>query len=319
MGRIATTYRLELDNTNGNNLGLYKNGVFGGGFIVTDSTMEIQPKAGSTVCFPNPCPASDLILIPPALNFSTSGNVGIGTNLPLAKLTVVDNAEIVSEFANSHSLSNGTDTKILFKTGNYYTGAIGTYGTGTNTSRLGLSTYASSSSSALTERISILDDGKTGIGTTTPKATLDINGGIALPIKMVTGNYSFQDGDYTVVVDMQQSLNYNINIYLPSTVNATGRIVKIIAINLPNIGYGPHTPGSPNGKVRVYNSDGTAFVSSLYATITEDSYTNGLGNLVRDYNYYAIRGMTLQCLGTSWITTDFASDRDSFYDSYRTD
>jgi len=107
-----------------------------------------------------------------------SQNVGIGTSTPAAKLHIVNNGSVITELGNSASLNTNINTELFLKTGSYYTGIIGTYGTGINTSRLGFSTYASSNPDNLSERLSILDNGNVGINTTSPAYRLDINGAI---------------------------------------------------------------------------------------------------------------------------------------------
>jgi len=88
MGRIATSYRLELASDNGLNASFYKGGVFAGNIVSTDTTLNIASGYGISFCSPNPCPSKDLILQPPASIFSIAGNVGILTNFPKARLHV---------------------------------------------------------------------------------------------------------------------------------------------------------------------------------------------------------------------------------------
>lgn len=107
-------------------------------------------------------------------------NVGVGETSPTAaKLQVKapDSSVIIVE----NSTASGTDlrTGLFFKTGPSYSGSISTIGTGF-THRMGLFTYGGSAPSALLERISILDGGNVGIGTTTPGARLDINGQVKI-------------------------------------------------------------------------------------------------------------------------------------------
>lgn len=97
MGRNASTYRLELEAANGNNLSFYKDDIFHGNVTTTDSTLEIAAKYGNSFCIPGPCPpAENLILQPPGSFFFFPGNVGIATNNPKAKFHVDGSAMVGS-------------------------------------------------------------------------------------------------------------------------------------------------------------------------------------------------------------------------------
>ena len=90
MGRIADgSAKLNIDEPNGYNINFYGNNLYAGSIRSTDTTLQIYPSYGSSLCFPSPCPAKDLILAPPGSGFLTfPGNVGIGVNGPKAKLHI---------------------------------------------------------------------------------------------------------------------------------------------------------------------------------------------------------------------------------------
>jgi len=124
LGKNASTYRLEIDDNNGSNLGLYKNGIIGGGFKLSDSTMEIFTKNGNNLCVPF-CPATDLVLMPPVATglIGTPGNVGIGINNPLQKLSVNGSMGVYDNNTLIGSLGKrGTNFLINAKTGNFWDG-----------------------------------------------------------------------------------------------------------------------------------------------------------------------------------------------------
>ncbi|MES2519896.1 MAG: hypothetical protein V4585_17395 [Bacteroidota bacterium] len=119
--------------------------------------------------------------------------------------------------------------------------------------------------------------GKIGVNTATPNATLQVNGGVSMPIKRVTSNYYVQDGDYTIVVDAPYQ---TVNIYLPSYLTNVGRIINIVST-----GYDIATT------VSIRDVSGTIEYYQLYREV------NG-GTL------FEVRRVTMQCGGASlggWI------------------
>lgn len=111
---------------------------------------------------------------------TSGGKVAIGANnltaAPASQLYVESPNASALELRNATSLNTGVSTEMYFRTlGTYnYSAAIKTIGTSTATARMGLFTYASSSSTGLQERMSILDGGEVGIGTTTPRGIFDV-------------------------------------------------------------------------------------------------------------------------------------------------
>ena len=102
-----------------------------------------------------------------------TGNVGIGTNSPAEKLTVIGDILIDNNMNSTLYLGKGAEgvdgvTKIKCTQ------------TGTDTDELGLSFFVHGSSSGTTvpyEAMSITHTGNVGIGTTSPNAKLEISGG----------------------------------------------------------------------------------------------------------------------------------------------
>ncbi len=107
-------------------------------------------------------------------------NVGIGATAPNMKLHVSSPDTTLLQLDNSTMLANKSSVGLYLKNGNWFTGALKTIGTGINSSRLGLFTYAALNQSGLIERMTILDNGNTGINNTSPQATLDIHGSLKI-------------------------------------------------------------------------------------------------------------------------------------------
>jgi hypothetical protein len=107
-------------------------------------------------------------------------NVGIGETAPTeAKLQVKTTDSAVVVLQNTTTSGINIKTGLFFKTGNNYSGSIGTIGSGA-TFRMGLFTYGGSTPSSLLERISISDGGNVGIGNAIPLVKLDVNGQIKI-------------------------------------------------------------------------------------------------------------------------------------------
>lgn len=114
------------------------------------------------------------------LTISDIGKIGINKNNPDFRLHVSDADSSVVAIENSTTLANTVKTQLLLKTGNYFTGAIGTRGASSNAAAFYISTFSGTQSSLLRERFTILDNGNTGIGTNAPTALLDVNGTVRL-------------------------------------------------------------------------------------------------------------------------------------------
>jgi len=124
-------------------------------------------------------------------------DVGIGTLTPDFKLHVSSNSSELFKLDNTTSLNTGIMSEMYFKTGTHYTGGLKTIGNGTFTARLGFFTYAATNSSALLERMSIMDNGLVGIGTNSPGFLLDVNGRMRVRNGGGTAGVAFMDAANT--------------------------------------------------------------------------------------------------------------------------
>ncbi len=117
---------------------------------------------------------------------TTSGVLGLGTGNYIGVKGFSEN-NTAGFFATTGSniqlivkkiatLAIGVTSSINFQIDSWNTGAIKTIGQDANKARMGFFTFASSDASTLQERISILDDGKVGVGLISPNDILDING-----------------------------------------------------------------------------------------------------------------------------------------------
>ena len=116
---------------------------------------------------------------------TVSGNVGIGTTTPNAKLEVVDSSSASTTalfISNFGSATSSTYTRLGFRTQDALlttgttTGSIGSILQQNFGGGKGDLTFATLRSGLLTEAMRILDTGSVGIGTTTPGATFSVQG-----------------------------------------------------------------------------------------------------------------------------------------------
>ena len=135
-----------------------------------------------------------------------SGNIGIRTTSPASTLHIADQSDDVLTLSSTAGLTAGTNTFLDFKSSNYYTGRIGTEGTGTQTASLAFYTSAGGSASALFKRMSILDNGNVGIGLTdanvSEKLHVDGNMKLGLAVWSAAANdrlLKFGDGSYVSI------------------------------------------------------------------------------------------------------------------------
>jgi hypothetical protein len=102
-------------------------------------------------------------------------NVGIGETNPTESKLQVKTADSAVLLIQNTATALNTKTGLFYKSDNNYSGSIATIQTAPNFYRMGLFTFGGPVT-GLIERVSILDGGNVGIGTTTPTAKLEVAG-----------------------------------------------------------------------------------------------------------------------------------------------
>ena len=125
------------------------------------------------------------------MRINSSGNVGIGTTSPAEKL------QVAGYVRGDTGLCIGADCRTDWPTSGAWTVS-------------GSDVYRAS--------------GKVGIGTTSPVATLDVSGGIALEVKTITANYTATASDYMILCDASSGA---VTVTLPDATAVAGLEINV--------------------------------------------------------------------------------------------
>jgi hypothetical protein len=214
----------------------------------------------------------------PSNGLIVSGNVGIGTTTPSALLSLYQNnnsttvgnkQKIFLENDSSTGLAGG---ELVFGTGDVAvkryaaigTGIIGNDGAAGSRGRLYLATKTNSTDAALTERLSVLNTGNVGIGTTTPGSLFSVGGAASIGT------------DYGVAAPTN-GLIVEGNLGIGTTSPATTLSVSGNTYTTGGLGVG--VLNSSAGTLAV--SGGTTLSGALtYGGVTLSNAVTGTGNMV---------------------------------------
>jgi Chaperone of endosialidase len=240
---------------------------------------------------------------------ATAQNVGIGETAPTeAKLQVKTTDSAVAVFQNNTASGINVKTGLFFKTGNNYSGSIGTIGSGA-TFRMGLFTYGGATPSSLLERISISDGGNVGIGNTNPLAKLDINGQIKINGGTPGAGKLLESDAMGLATWVDKSASY-----LP--VGASGNTLRHTGVgwtansllynNGTNIGIGTTNPSSKlevlSSGYGILQNDGTVSVGT-YTSSTGGWIGTKTNHPLHFFSNNSAERMTLSALGNLGIGT----------------
>ena len=178
------------------------------------------------------------------LTIDASGNVGIGTSSPSAKLDVIGANESIINAINLNCAtfpsSVGDGSAITFGHSVTETGArIRNYATSTNAGHLILET---NNGSGLTERIRILNSGNVGIGNTSPTALLDVDGSAIFNESGAAKNFRVESDNSTAMLYVDGT-NDKVGI---GTSTPTGRF---------------EVYNTTQNDLTIYTSDGSGWIS----------------------------------------------------------
>ncbi|MBK9105248.1 MAG: hypothetical protein IPL92_11950 [Saprospiraceae bacterium] len=173
IGISSPSTPLSFSNADGNKICLTGNAINQFGIGVKNNTLQFyadQSTSDIAFGYGNSNGFSERMRI------KGSGNIGIGTSSPLAKVhsKAFDDKLLLLE--NANALASNVSARLLFRSGTYFTGSVGTVGTGATSSRLAFYTQATNDPNALLERMAIVNNGNVGINLSNPSSKLEVAG-----------------------------------------------------------------------------------------------------------------------------------------------
>ena len=235
----------------------------------------------------------------------SSGRIGVGTTTPNSQFEMLGTSQLVGGLTdvgtrfgmltlNGSSSSVGSGGAIAFGTlQSALAGSVGfagikglqTDGTGRTTGVLAFSTRAATSSTSLTERLRIDENGNVGIGTSTPATSLDVIGGMRAA-ELSLYNLGAEGGQIILgwkgeLFNGQANRTWNVDVsandlFRIFSVDSGGVASQrfIIASSTGNIGIGTSTP---NSKLSVTGGIGSTDLLGGATTLSTDVN----GNIIR--------------------------------------
>lgn len=174
-----------------------------------------------------------ILLIPVLLLILLAGKAqqaAIGNSILPLRLTVSNSGDTLTLLESMAVLGTGVSNSIYFKTGDgtspYYTGAIKTIGQNSASARIGFFTNAAADATGLTERMSILNNGKTGIGTIIPDSNLTVAGSTHITSNTFIGpgiNTKLEINGKLITQKLQISSNAGAGKILKSDASGNGK------------------------------------------------------------------------------------------------
>jgi len=207
---------------------------------------------------------------------------------------------------NPATLASNVQATTFYKSGNAFMGAIKYTGTSAFAARLGFFTGSSINGNSLAESMVITNGGDVGINTLLPNSKLQVNGSVSMPIRIITGNATATDNDYSIRYVPPGNISSQLT--LPAAAGRTGRIY-VISIDC---GY---TAGVSFPALYVRDNNGVNVISNNAAYYDGNTAANGaiefnallyvqFNNTETSYPVKRKVSITVQSDGNRWVIID---------------
>ncbi|CAH0997638.1 hypothetical protein EMA8858_03772 [Emticicia aquatica] len=210
------------------------------------------------------------------MTIANNGFVGIKNINPEAVLHVGGTDSEKLRLHNTSTLAANISSELFFKTGGIFTGALKTIGQSNANARLGLFTSAGLNTSDLLERLSILDDGKVGIGTVSPAAQLTVFGPNGI------NGIAHTNGTTTLATSLDASAGWFGTTTTHSLKLTTNNSAKVTILSTGEVGIGTASPSTYildiNGRARIRHNSATAGLWFNKSDNTEGAFTGMFDN-----------------------------------------
>ena len=194
-----------------------------------------------------------------------NGNVGIGTTDPAKKLHVEHYGSAIGDFEGIRIANHATNLHATSRPAYEFVVSDINAGTGLGNGKFAIG-YRGSTTASRTDRLVIDNSGNVGIGTTSPIAALDIDGG---PENDTVPAFSIRGGLYS------ESDLYVLNTYNDSTVGGVGYAAKVIGVNIKN-------KVETNNTVQIRSNSGGLTCGSAMYLGSDDAISGVFGILTGD-------------------------------------
>ena len=199
------------------------------------------------------------------MRIAGNGNVGIGTTDPAKKLHVEHYGSAIGDFEGIRIANHATNLHATSRPAYEFVVSDINAGTGLGNGKFAIG-YRGSTTASRTDRLVIDNSGNVGIGTTSPIAALDIDGG---PENDTVPAFSIRGGLYS------ESDLYVLNTYNDSTVGGVGYAAKVIGVNIKN-------KVETNNTVQIRSNSGGLTCGSAMYLGSDDAISGVFGILTGD-------------------------------------